>query len=230
VAALPIAVVAQLALACAPNVAVDTTLAIAHHESNLNPLAIYDNTARRAYVPGSPEEALAIARGLIDSKHSVDLGLMQINSGNLAWLSLPIEAAFDPCRSIAAGARVLSEAYRGGGTQDEQRRALEAALSRYNTGNPADGFTNGYVRKVQASGDKIVPSLHPEWLAQQQNPDRQPVDVWDRRDEVPTPPPAPPAATPQAAPTPEPPTPPPPTPIRPRQPFIKGEHSDLIRP
>jgi type IV secretion system protein VirB1 len=207
-AALPIAVVAQLALACAPNVAVDTTVAIAHHESKLNPLAIYDNTSRRAYVPDSAEEALAIALGLIASKHSVDLGLMQINSGNLTWLSLPVKEAFDPCRSIAAGARVLSEGYRGGATEDEQQRALRVALSRYNTGDAERGFINGYVRKVQASGDMIVPSLHPDLFAQQ-DPERQPVDVWDRKDVVtPAPPPAPPAAVPQAAPTPAPAPPP----------------------
>lgn len=225
-AALPITVVAQLALACAPNVAIDTTVAIAHHESKLNPLAIYDNTSKRAYIPASPEEALSIAHGLIDSKHSVDLGLMQINSSNLPWLSLTIEAAFDPCRSIAAGARVLSEGYRGGATEDEQQRALRVALSRYNTGDPERGFTNGYVRKVQASGDAIVPSLRPDLFAQQQDSERQPVDVWDRKDVVsPSPPPAPPAAAQQAAPTPVTPTSPtvqaapqpPAVPIQPRR-------------
>lgn len=47
-----------------------------------------------------------------------DYGLMQINSGNLAWLGLTQAAAMDPCVNIAAAEAVLK------------------TFSRYNSGNP----------------------------------------------------------------------------------------------
>ena len=73
--------------------------------------------------------AIAVATDLIvGQRHSVDLGLMQVNSANLAALGLSIADAFDACRSVEAGGRVLSEAY---------QRALRGALSVYNTGDLA---------------------------------------------------------------------------------------------
>ena len=62
---------------------------------------------------------------------------MQINRGNFAWLGLTVDAAFDPCRSIAAGAAVLTQ------------------ISRYNTGSPTAGFRNGYVARVLAADQKV---------------------------------------------------------------------------
>lgn len=57
---------------------------------------------------------------------------MQINSANFGWLGLTMMDALDPCRSIAAGAEVLT------------------AYSRYNTGSPTRGIKNGYAASVQA--------------------------------------------------------------------------------
>jgi type IV secretion system protein VirB1 len=83
-------------------------------------------------------------------RHSVDLGLMQINSANLAPLGLSIADAFDPCRSMRAGAQVL---------QTDYRAAIRDTLSRYNTGDPVTGIENGYVARVEASARTIVPSI-----------------------------------------------------------------------
>ena len=82
--------------------------------------------------------------------HSVDLGLMQINSANLARLGLSIADAFDACRSIKAGAQMLEADYRA---------AMRDALSRYNTGDPVRGIVNGYVARVEASARAVVPSI-----------------------------------------------------------------------
>jgi type IV secretion system protein VirB1 len=64
---------------------------------------------------------------------TIDYGLLQINSANFTWLGVTAESVMDACTNIRAGAAVLT------------------AVSRYNTGDPQRGFTNGYVRKVVAN-------------------------------------------------------------------------------
>jgi type IV secretion system protein VirB1 len=155
---LTIAAFTQLAAACGPSVHVDTLAAVAHNESRLNTLAIGDNTAGRSYKPGSVQEAIAIANALMAKGHSLDLGLMQVNTANLRGLRMTVADTFDACKSIAAGARVLVEGYRPAGSEDNQATLLRA-LSHYNTGNAQRGFRNGYVRRVQASAQQVVPAI-----------------------------------------------------------------------
>lgn len=155
---LPLALFAQLAATCGSMVHVDTLAAVARTESRFNPLAMGDNTTGRSHAPATVAEAVATATALLARGHSVDLGLMQVNSATLASLGLTVADAFDPCRSIAAGARVLADGYRRGPHEDAQR-ALVRALSRYNTGSPVRGVANGYVAKVQASAAKVVPAI-----------------------------------------------------------------------
>lgn len=102
-------------------------------ESSLDPLAIHDNTTGRTYHPASQSAALQIASQLERAGSDFDAGLMQINCRNFDWLHLTIAGAFDPRRSIEAGAAVL------------------VSMSRYNTGG-LGGLHNGYVDKVLASG------------------------------------------------------------------------------
>ena len=138
---LAMATVLSLAAQCAPGVAPDTVAAIAQAESGLDPLAIHDNTVQRTFQPADLPEAIALATDLIVAQHhSVDLGLMQVNSANFATLGLSITNAFDACHSIEAGGHVLSSAY---------QRALRGALSAYNTGDPQRGVSNGYVSRVE---------------------------------------------------------------------------------
>ena len=138
---LTMAAVLSLAAQCAPAVAPDTIASIAMAESGLNPFAIHDNTVQRTVQIDDPAAAIAVATDLIvGQRHSVDLGLMQVNSANLAALGLSIADAFDACRSVEAGGRVLSEAY---------QRALRGALSVYNTGDLQRGIANGYVSHVE---------------------------------------------------------------------------------
>lgn len=125
----------QLAAACAPGLAPETLAAIARTESALDSFAIGVNGPGGGAVRvETKQDAVARAKALISAGWSVDLGVMQINSKNLAWLGLSIEEAFDACRSIAAGAKVLT------------------AYSGYNTGSPTRGFTNGYVQRVLSAG------------------------------------------------------------------------------
>lgn len=123
-----------LAATCAPGVAPETLAAVARAESGFDTLAINVNGPGGGRVrPAGAADAVVRARTLIAAGRSVDLGLMQVNSRNLGWLGLSVEDAFDPCRSIAAGARVLT------------------AFSGYNTGSPSRGFANGYVARVLAA-------------------------------------------------------------------------------
>jgi type IV secretion system protein VirB1 len=157
---LPLITFAQLAASCGPQVHVDTLAAVARTESAFQTDAIYDNTDRRQHLPKSREEAVAVATELVTVKrHSVDVGLMQINSANLAALGVTLAEAFDPCKSIGAGARLLAAAYKPPASGQDAQPALTQALSRYNTGDSTKGVVNGYVAKVQAAAEQVVPAI-----------------------------------------------------------------------
>lgn len=142
-----------------PAVAVETGAAVARAESGFNTLAIHDNTAGQTYAPASVPEAVAIATALRAAGNSLDLGLMQINSANLARLGLTVTGAFDPCRNMAAGAQILADDYLAGPANRDMQVRLRQALSRYNTGDSVVGFVNGYVARVQAAAGQIVPAI-----------------------------------------------------------------------
>jgi type IV secretion system protein VirB1 len=96
-------------------------------------------------VAATSDIAVQIAAKLIEAGHSADVGIMQINSGNFARLGLTLQAAFDPCKSVAAAATIRAGDYNSGETHEAQQSALRAALSRYNTGDAQRGLANGYV-------------------------------------------------------------------------------------
>ena len=161
--AISLAAAFALAAQCAPTIAPATLLSVVQVESRFEPLAIGVNGAPRITVaPTSVDDAVSKASALIAAGRSVDLGLAQINSRNLAWLGLTVEDAFDPCRNLAAAARVL----RGGYDANQasvlgEQQALRVALSRYNTGDAARGFDNGYVAKVVSASARVVPAIQP---------------------------------------------------------------------
>jgi len=158
---LSVATAVYLATQCAPSVAPGTLLSIANTESSLSTLAIHDNTTHQTYHPDTSKAAEIITAGLLSSGHSVDAGIMQINSSNFASLGVSSENAFDPCVSMRAGAALLTQAYlrcRSDGA-DEQGCIRQAASS-YNTGNIVAGFYNGYVHRVELSARFVVPEIH----------------------------------------------------------------------
>lgn len=153
---LDLAIILALSQACAPQAAPETLAAIAYVESRFDPLAIGVNRGPRpAGAPRNAVEAARIARDLLAQGANLDLGLAQINSDNLGWLGLSVEAAFDPCRNLAAAGRVLNAGYRPVRGESPQR-TLRAALSRYNTGHPTRGFSNGYVARVEAAAERLA--------------------------------------------------------------------------
>lgn len=156
---LSLAAFTSLAAQCGPSVHHETLAAIARTESGFNTLAIGDNNSRRSHRPASVQAAVTTATALMRQGHSIDLGVMQINSKNLRGLGMSVADTFDACKSIAAGARILREGYHQPAAGEDSQPALMRALSRYNTGNPTRGFANGYVRRVLASARHVVPAI-----------------------------------------------------------------------
>ena len=177
---LDLATFLSLAAACAPGVAPPTLLAVARAESGLDPLAIGVNG------PAFPRsrvqlmsEAVRRAEALIASGRDIDLGLAQINVRNLPRLGLTVSDAFDPCRNLAASARILGEGYRRAlPSAGAGQPALRAALSIYNTGDPDRGFQNGYVARVLANA--VPPPAAAAHASSDEAPPRgEVVETWD---------------------------------------------------
>jgi type IV secretion system protein VirB1 len=163
-----------LAAACAPAVAPPTLLALTKVESGLEPLVIGVNGPQpQRLAPRSTPAAIAQAARLIAAGRNVDLGLAQINVRNLAPLGLTLADAFDPCRNLAASARLLAEGYRRANPQSGgEQVALRTALSFYNTGDAERGYRNGYVARVVAASRRST-AAGPEAAA-------RPWDVFGR--------------------------------------------------
>ena len=151
----------QLAATFAPSVAPETLASFAQYESRLEPTAIHDNSIGETFLPSSQAAAAKLAASLLAQGHSLDLGIMQVNSANLARVGLTVAEAFDPGQSIRAGAVILVEAYqrcRHDGAVAEQP-ALRCAASIYNTGKEQAGILNGYQARVWRAAALIVPAI-----------------------------------------------------------------------
>ncbi|MDY0272374.1 MAG: lytic transglycosylase domain-containing protein [Advenella sp.] len=164
-----------LAASCAPNVHINTLSALVKHESAANVYAIGINKGKRLTTqPTTLADATNIANELIKSGTDFDAGLGQINVRNWHWLGLNTKTVFDPCANLKAAQTVLSDCYSRALKQHQsQQKALQAALSCYNTGNFERGFKNGYVNKVLAQAGVKIPALK----ANTAPPKKSPVQV-----------------------------------------------------
>jgi type IV secretion system protein VirB1 len=129
-AALTITVALAIASQCAPAVDPHMLVGIAQQESGLETMTLHDNVSGKVLHGAGVIDA---ATQLIAAGHSVDLGAWQINSRNLSLLGLGIADAFEPCKSVAAAARLVE------------------LFSQYNTGSPSRGIANGYAPAVVAA-------------------------------------------------------------------------------
>jgi type IV secretion system protein VirB1 len=156
---------ARLAGEHAPTVNTGTLLAFAYRESRLRPFAVHDNTTGQSAFPAAAAEAASLARVRLAQGHNLDLGIMQVNSVNLARTGLTVTTAFDPGESMRAGALILTEAYRqclrGNASPDGagQQAALRCAASVYNTGREQAGILNGYQADVWRAAALVVPAI-----------------------------------------------------------------------
>ena len=102
-------------------------------------------------------DAVRLANPLLRQGHSLDIGVMQVNSRWLTIDHLPLAKLFDPCFNIAVGTRILAASYRGYHHQSgDAAAALTQALSTYNTGSPTAG--RAYVTRVVAA------ARHVDWI------------------------------------------------------------------
>ncbi len=146
----------SLAADCGPVVHPATTAAIIQVESQGNPLAIADNTQRTHYTPQTQAQAVHLANQLYQQGHSLDIGMMQINTQWLQPSHLSLAKLFEPCVNIAVGTGILAAAYRRALHQsDDAASALTRALSTYNTGSPTAG--RAYVTRVMAAVHHTMP-------------------------------------------------------------------------
>ena len=143
----------ELAQRCVPDVSSHTLAAIVKTESGFNPYAIGVNKgAKLTRQPRSYQEAVSTAKSLLAKGANIDMGIAQINSANLRVVNMSVEQLFDPCMNLKASALILSRNYQGAKRiHGDGQKALQAALSAYNTGSYSRGFNNGYVRKVVAN-------------------------------------------------------------------------------
>ena len=136
--------------ACAPAIGASTIAAIVKVESGGNPWAINDNTTRRTFGARTYREAVGIASNLVRIGHSVDMGLTQVNSRNLARVGMTIGEVLEPCRNLMAAARILTDCYLlAAARYGEGQGALVHALGCYNTGSLYAG--KRYVARVLAA-------------------------------------------------------------------------------
>ena len=153
-----------LAESCAANVPVSTLEAIARTESALHPYALSINrphklarsqgwnggTITLERQPESLDEAIAWTKWLLAHGVTVSIGLLQVNTEHAKALHVTVEQLFEPCTNLWAGATLLAKAYSAAAhAQGEGMRALDTALSYFNSGTPHLGFRNGYVGQVR---------------------------------------------------------------------------------
>lgn len=155
---LTLAAVVALAQQCAPGIATEALVPQLRVESQFNELAIGINHGPKVQA-SSVEEAAAIATRYIVAGYSVDLGLAQINSHTLARLNMTVAQAFDACTSLRAAETVLSQNYALASQSSNGLEAISRTWSYYNTGSPTRGLTNGYVSKVWAAANELLPQI-----------------------------------------------------------------------
>ena len=158
--------IAALGRKCVPEAPLSTLNAIVRVESGGNQSAMQidfpktllkrwhlpDGTVALKRQPANAQEALAWLRFFESYGIYVDLGLMQVSSYEAKRRKIDPASLLDPCTNLRAGWQILEDAYRiEVATYGPGQTALQHALSRYNTGDTARGFDNGYVQRILAA-------------------------------------------------------------------------------
>ena len=137
---------------CAPEVPAILMRALVRAESAWQPLAIGIDGGRRAVVqPKTLEEAVATATRLSMQGLGFSVGLAQIHATNVRLYGLSWVDAFDPCRNLAVGQKILWNFYhRASASGYEGSAILWAALRGYNSGNVDRAISDDYASRVFA--------------------------------------------------------------------------------
>lgn len=158
--------IAALGTRCVPTAPLSTLSAIIRVESggNLNAMRLdFPKTLLKRWhlpagtialmrQPANAQEAHTWLRYFETYGIYVDLGLMQVSSYEAERRKIDPESLLDPCTNLRVGWRILEDAYQiEVSTYGPGQTSLQHALSRYNTGDTARGFDNGYVQRVLAA-------------------------------------------------------------------------------
>lgn len=155
---IPLTAFMVLAQQCAPAVAPATMAAVVRIESGFNPYAIGVVHGRLQRQPVSLAEAVVTARALDAAGWNYSTGLAQVNRSNWVRFGLTPDTAFDPCRNLAVGAAILQRCFeRARRIHAQAQDALRAGLSCYASGDFSTGYRTGYVQRVVADADRVVP-------------------------------------------------------------------------
>jgi type IV secretion system protein VirB1 len=151
-----IARVPALVAACAPAVHPQTLTAIIDVESSGWPWTIHDNDDGASYYDDTYAEAVDRATALLHRGHNVDLGIAQINSGNLAGLRTDVANVFLPCTNVAYAQTILRDCYKRAVTAIGEANpyvTVRFAVACYNTNSLYAGWS--YVRHVLAAATAL---------------------------------------------------------------------------
>jgi type IV secretion system protein VirB1 len=111
-----------------------------------------DGTLRLKRQPATQREALEWLDYFERRSIFVDVGLMQVSTAEAKRRGIPVESLFDPCSNLRAGWQILDSAYQlEMKTYGPGQKALQHAISRYNTGDTQRGIDNGYLARVIAA-------------------------------------------------------------------------------
>lgn len=151
---------------CAPQVAHETMARLVRVESGFNPFAIGVVNGHLERQPKNLDDAVATAQQLEKDGWNFSVGLAQINISNLKKYNVSYENAFDLCRSLSMGGKILKECYdRAKLTRKDDQDALAASLSCFYSGNFKTGFKPdfkgqpSYVQKVLAAAGVAIPAV-----------------------------------------------------------------------
>ena len=104
-----------------------------------------------------------MAKWLLEHGYRFDAGAAQINSQHFERFGMTAETIFDPCTSIGAGGRILTEFYTGAVRRyGAGQEALKAAISAYQTGSYTRGYATGYVGRVTGYAGAPIPQAKAE--------------------------------------------------------------------
>ena len=149
---------------CVPTTLQERMAAIVKVESNQNPFAIGVVGGRLVRQPKNLDEAVSTAKALHDNGWNFSLGPAQINYRNLQKFDLNYETAFDSCKNLTAGAKILTECDNQARNNLSGDDARNAAYSCYYSGNLKRGFipdSNGtsYVQRVVLAENEPVKAI-----------------------------------------------------------------------
>lgn len=151
---------------CSPQVAPETLATVVAVESSGNPWAnaVVGSSVKQ---PRSEAEAIATAKSIQANGANFSVGLMQVNIKNFKRYGLALDTAFNPCKNIAAGVKILTGCFKAASTSPlftSDQHALRGAMSCYYSGNFQRGYRyepgGSYVSKVERVVENVsVPAI-----------------------------------------------------------------------